>query len=104
MAPKRTPTILAQAQDGLGRTVVLTDVRWAHIVEGHEALDGYELALMRAVETADRSRDGNFSGATVLYARGLGPARWLAVVVAYKDGRGEIITAYPQTKEPKGTT
>ncbi len=103
MVPKRIPTILAQAQDASGRIVVLTDVRWEHIVNGHKALDGYELAVMRAVETADTSRQGNFAGATVLYARDLGPARWLAVVVAYKRGRGEIITAYPHTKEPKGS-
>ena len=102
MVPK-IPKIVAQVCDSLGRTVVMTDVRWGHIVEGHEQLDGHELAVMRTVETADMSWDGNFPGATVLSAKDLGPARRLAVVVAYKDGRGEIITAYPLTKEPKGS-
>lgn len=37
----------------------------------------------------------------ILYGRNLGPAKWLAVVVAYPDGGpGIIITAYPQTKDP----
>jgi hypothetical protein len=34
----------------------------------------------------------------------LGPARWLAVVVAYEEhNTGFILTAYPQDKDPKAS-
>jgi hypothetical protein len=83
--------------------VVLEQERWEHVCK-HEQLDGHELAVMRAVETPDRSRDGNYPGSKVLYARGLGPARWLAVVVEYDGLLGRVITAYPYDKEPQAET
>lgn len=64
-------------------------------------MEGYELAVMRAVETADKRTEGHFEGSEKLYARNLGPARWLVVVVAYAGRTGRVRTAYPQTKEPK---
>lgn len=91
---------VATVQDKLGRTIVLEPGRWEHICE-HEELDGHELAVMRAVECADKSKDGNYPGSKVLYGRGLGPARWLAVVVEYHGMAGRVITAYPYNKEPQ---
>lgn len=95
-------TVIGSAQDGLGRTVVLTEERWAHILDGHGAqMDGLDLAVLRVVEDPEVKIKGNFEGAEVLYARGLGPAKWLAVVVFYSGLQGQVITAYPQTKEPR---
>lgn len=55
---------------------------------------------MRVAEDPERSRDGNFPGSKVHYAR-VGPARWLAVVVEYDGWMGRVITAYPYNKEPQ---
>lgn len=90
---------VATVRDKLGRTIVLESERWEHCCE-HEQLDGHELAVMRVVESPEFSRDGNYSGAKVLYAR-VGPARWLAVVVEYDGLMGRVITAYPYNKEPQ---
>lgn len=92
---------VATIQDRLGRTIVLEQERWEHICK-HEQLDGYELAVMRVVENAERSKDGNFPGSKVLYSP-IGPANWLAVVVEYDGMRGRVITAYPRNKEPQRT-
>lgn len=100
IALKKTEEVLAVVKDRFGCTIVLERKRWDHICE-HEQLDGHELAVMRAVENADMSKDGNFPGSKVLYGKGLGPARWLAVVVAYDGLNGRVITAYPHNKEPK---
>jgi hypothetical protein len=96
----RQSNFVATIQDRLGRTIVLEQERWEHICK-HEQLDGHELAVMRVIEIADRSKDGNYPGAKVLYAEGLGPARWLAVVVEYDGLRGRVITAYPRNQEPQ---
>lgn len=74
--------------------------RWEHIRE-HEQLDGHELAVLRAVERAECSKDGTCPGTRVVYGRGLGPARWLAVVVEYDGLMGRVVTAYPYNKEPQ---
>lgn len=78
----------------------------AHAVRGHRELDGHELAIETAIETAaDRChgmKDGQpIPGREVLFARNVGPGPWLAVVVAYDGPRGEVITAYAERRGPR---
>lgn len=87
-------------RDYRGREVRLTEERWRHIVAGHPEMDGLELAVKRVVESPDKRHDGKRPSTEVLYRRNLGPAKWLAVVVAYGEDRGEVLTAYPRTKDP----
>jgi hypothetical protein len=94
------PGVLDLITDHVRREVTLTEARWRHIVKGHPAMEGLELAVKRAVENADQKSRGNGENIEVLYGKNLGPARWLAVVVAYDGARGDILTAYPQTKDP----
>lgn len=100
----RARKVVSSTTDGLGRTIVLTDERWEHILEGHPEMAGLELAVMRVVESADKECAGNFPGARKFYKRGLGPARWLAVVVAYDGMMGKVVTAHPFSKEPKSNS
>lgn len=91
--------IRAIMTDRWGRTVVLTEDRWQHIIEGHRAMDGLDLALKSAVEGADQRHIAR--GAEKLFGKNLGPAKWLVAVVAYDEsGRGTILTAYPQRRDP----
>ena len=100
VARAKQKTVIAAVKDRLGRTIVLEQERWDHISK-HEQLDGHELAVMRAVENADKRRDGNRPDREVIYGKDLGPNRWLAVVVEYDGLQGRVITAYPHEKEPK---
>lgn len=94
--------VRGSVRDGAGRTVVLTEKGVRHIVRRHRILDGHELAIMRAVEDADMTCKGNDPGTEVHWRRNLGPAAWLAVVVAYDDQRqGTIRTAFPSRRPPK---
>ncbi len=62
-------------------------------------MDGLDLALKAAVEGADQRHTGR--GAERLFGKNLGPAKWLVAVVAYDEsGKGTILTAYPQAKDP----
>ena len=93
--------VIASTQDALGRTVILTQDRWEHILDGHPELDGLELAVMRVVDNADMDGEGNFPGARKLAKRGLGPSRWLVAVVKYDGAQGSVVTAYPCTADPR---
>ncbi len=64
-------------------------------------MDGLEMAVKRALENADEITKGNGPNIEIIYGRNLGPASWLAVVVAYEHNEGFIVTAYPQNKDPK---
>lgn len=87
-------------RDSAGRTVVLTEERWEHILDGHPIVDGHDLALETTVERCDVVCDGS-RGAVRIYGRNLGPSRWFVVVVAYaSDGTGKVLTAYPSKKDP----
>jgi len=100
--PKKTQVVLASTHDSVGRAVVLTQDRWwDHIVYGHPEMEGLEFAVMRAVESADTSCPGRRPGRMELYARGLGPARWMAVIVDYSDSPAWVVTAHP-VKKPRG--
>lgn len=101
---KRKPDddIVASTRDATGRTVYLREKWWAHILRQRaKDLEGREGALMRALERADVRWDGNSPGREVVCTEGLGPARWLAVVVEYDGPVGHVITAYPLSKLPK---
>ncbi len=80
------------------------NLRWDHIVKGHPAMEGLEMAVKRTLENADEIGRGNGPNIAIIYGRNLGPARWLAVVVAYEEhNAGFILTAYPQNKDPKAS-
>jgi hypothetical protein len=86
--------------DGWGRLVTATAASMQHIAEGHPEVRPADLES--AIENADqrtRSRRGN--SRELLWARGIGPARWFVVVVSYKNDRGFVVTAYGSTAGPK---
>jgi hypothetical protein len=101
MSPPKQRLIIARIADRIGGSIVLEQERWEHICKRHRQLDGWEVAVMRAVENADKSKMGKTPNSRVIYAEGIGPARWLAVVVEYDGLDGRVVTAYPFSKEPK---
>ncbi len=95
------PGVLEATRDKQGRTVVLRESAMRHITRRHPERDGCELAITTAVENAQFRSRGNQEGREVLYAPNLGPTAWMAVVVAYENHWGEVITAYASKRGPK---
>lgn len=93
-------TVVARATDADGRVVELTEERWRHITSGHPELSGLQDALMRAVEAPERRLSGPAAEEEWLYVSGVGPSRWLKVVVSYEGQRGFIVTAYARRSMP----
>ena len=72
-----------------------------HIARRHPELDGCELAVTTAIENAAFRCRTKAEGRELLFAENLGPAAWLAVVVAYGPAGGHVITAYGSKRGPK---
>ncbi len=87
--------------DPHGREVVLSVERWGHILKGHPELAEYSGAVLKAVESPTEMIPGRELGEEWFYLRGVGPSRWLKVVVRFERGAGgRIITAFPRRRKP----
>jgi hypothetical protein len=102
VAPQKPPDdLIATMTDPKGRTVLLTQERWEHILEGHPELARHLGTLKKCVELAESRTRGNFPDVEKLWARNIGPAKWFTVVVRYEGRIGTIRTAIAVTKGPR---
>jgi hypothetical protein len=93
--------ILATVVDADGRRVDLFEGRWAHIVDGHPELEPYQNEVVETVRTPSRRKSGHELGEEWFYREGVGPSRWLKVVVRYETSdRGWIVTAFARRSMP----
>ena len=105
MLRKQTlPAGVVEATRRQGRTVLLSEKAMGHIARRHPELDGCELAITIAVETATFRCRGNAPDREVLYAPSLGPGSWLAVVVAYEGVRAGSLQPTPTSADPATRT
>ena len=96
-----TDGVVATVVDPDGRVVYLTADRWAHVVEGHPELAGFQNEVLEAVATPSRQRPGPTMGERWFYSENRGPSRWLKVVVRYDSiDRGRIVTAFARRSMP----
>ena len=93
-------TVPAAITDFKGRTVELTEERWGHIVERHPEIRPLDQSVLRAVEAPDGHLSGRLVSEEWFYLKTDRPSNWLKVVVAYVEGRGQIITAFARRSMP----
>jgi hypothetical protein len=92
---------LREIRDRDGRVVLLSAERWRHIVSGHPEIEAYEAEVRRAVESPTAILPGREPDEEWLYLEGVGPSRWLKVVVIFDSaGSGRIITAFARRRKP----
>ena len=88
-------------QDREGREVLLSPERWRHIVSGHPEIEVYEAEVRRAVESPTAVLPGREAAEEWLYLEGVGPSRWLKVVIVFdNEDSGRIITAFARRRKP----
>ncbi len=78
---------------------MLTEERWAHIVERHREMEPHQNALLEVIAAPDRWLLGRRPGEEWFYVAG-GPSRWLKVVVGYEGQEGSVLTAFPRRSLP----
>jgi hypothetical protein len=92
---------IATVLDPDGRSVALTEERWAHIIDGHPELRRFRESVLEAVQAPSRRLPGRSLGEEWFYKAGAGPSRWLKVVVRYDaNDRGRIVTAFARRSMP----
>jgi hypothetical protein len=92
---------LTTVVDPDGRAVELTDERWAHITGGHPELARLREKVLETVRAPSRRKPGPTLGEEWFYQEGVGPSRWLKVVVPYESTeRGWIVTAFARRHMP----
>ncbi len=93
-------TVVASVEDPDGRSVELTEERWRHVEEVHPEIAGLVDDVMATVSDPHRRSEGREAGEQWFYREGLGPTRWLKVVVSYGEERGFIVTAHGRRSFP----
>jgi hypothetical protein len=88
-------------RDHQGRDVLLSPERWRHIISAHPEMEAYETEVRRAVEAPTTVLSGREPNEEWLYLEGVGPSRWLKIVVVFDSGdRGRIITSFARRRKP----
>jgi hypothetical protein len=95
--------ILGEAIDPDGARVVLLVRVWdGKVLHDHAELDGYLPDVLRAVGEPDHVEpDPVYTRRTRFHLRGVGPSRWLLVVVSYEQEPARIISAFGNRKDPR---
>jgi hypothetical protein len=97
-------SVLVQTVDPDGRTVVLDEEGWEHIVNEHEELALYQEEVIATVRSPDHRSPDPRPGRERYYRSKLGPSRWLFAVVDFNETPARIVTAYANRKDPPGWT
>lgn len=84
---------------GQERQIILTEQRWAHIIDGHPELANHRALVLSIATRPERSLPGRRPAEEWLYGRG-GPSRWLKVVVHWRGDHGTVVTAFARRRYP----
>ena len=94
----------SETVDPDARRVVLDVAGWRHIIDEHRELEPHREAVLATVAAPDRRGSDPRLGRERYWRRGLGPSRWLMVVVDFESVPARIVTAYGNRKDPPGWT
>lgn len=94
---------IGETCDPEGKRVVLLDVLWhGKVIRDHPEIGPYLQDVLRVVARPDHVRaDPIFDARKRYYARGVGPSRWLMVVVSYEQTPARIVSAFANRKDPR---
>jgi len=95
--------IIGEATDPDGARVILLVRVWDDkVLRDHVELDGYLPDVLRAVSEPDHIEpDPTYAQRKRFHLRGVGPSRWLLVVVSYEQEPARIISAFGNRKDPR---
>ncbi len=93
-------TAVATATDPEGRVVVISEAAWGHVLAEHDDMAGHLASVVATIERPDFIEPDARPGRERYFRRGLGPARWLRVVVAFDLEPPELVTAFGHVTEP----
>jgi hypothetical protein len=96
--------VLVEAIDPEGRRVVLDQRVWDHMLKEHPEIGAHRASVMATITAPEHRRPDPRPGRERYWRRGLGPSRWLLVVVDFGSDPARVVTAYGNRKDPPGWT
>jgi hypothetical protein len=93
------PTI-AETQDPDGRTVRLDSGTWNYVLHGHPEMVDYLDGVMDVIRAPDHRETDPRVGRQRYFRRG-GPEIWLRVVTEFAGAVDRVVTAFPQSNDPR---
>jgi len=93
-----------EAVDPDGRRVVLDVAGWQHIADEHAELMPHREDILATVGAPHHRAPDPRPERERYWRRGLGPSRWLMVVVDFSAVPARVVTAYGNRKDPPGWT
>ncbi len=82
--------------------MVLDEAQWGYILFGHDEMIDHLEAIQATIAIPDyREPDPNNVGRERLFRRGVGPDRWMRVVVEFRGDHDWVLTAFPQRNDPR---
>lgn len=97
-------TVPEEVIDREGRRIELTVERWAHILDEHGEMTSHREAILATVSAPHHRAPDPRPARERYWRRGLGPSRWLLVVIDFSTDPARIVTAYGNRKDPPGWT
>jgi hypothetical protein len=84
-----------------GRVILLARIWQKKLLAEHVELASFRNAVLEAVEFAEHvEADPVYPKRRRYFASGVGPSRWLLVVVSYEQAPARIISAFGYRKDP----
>ncbi len=96
--------VIEEATDPDGRRVILDQHGWDHVVTEHDEMTPHRTAVMATITSPEHRQPDPRAGRERYWRRGLGPSRWLLVVVDFDVDPARVVTAYGNRKDPPGWT
>ncbi len=96
------PTV-DEISDSCGTRVVLATRLWREkIVRDHPEIEPHLGEVMPTVASPDHTEpDPGYESRVRYYARGVGPSRWLLVLVSYEQTPARVVSVFGTRKDPK---
>jgi glycine/D-amino acid oxidase-like deaminating enzyme len=91
--------VLDSVQTPEGDAVVLAAAAWSHIADEHPEIAPYRGKVLATIAEPNAVTDDPRPGRQRFYRRGIGPSRWLRVIVDFNQSPARIVTAFGFRKE-----
>ncbi len=96
-------SIIAEARNPEGHPVPLHRAAWEHVLHQHVEMRDYLADTMFAISSPD-GREPDLRAGRERYFRRGGPLRWIRVVTELSGTVDRIVTAFPQSNDPRSVS
>ncbi|HEY1833131.1 MAG TPA: hypothetical protein VGG08_01745 [Solirubrobacteraceae bacterium] len=96
-------SVIAEARNPEGHLVQLDQAAWQHVLDQHVEMKDYLEETMAAISSPD-GREPDLRARRERYFRRGGPLRWIRVVTELSGLADRVVTAFPQSNDPRSVS